>query len=58
MSRSVDGHLFTDVSGQPIGAIFRVQAFQEEYYVASQKSAVFEIRISRRKTEILSNMLY
>ena len=57
MSRSVGGHLFTDVSGQLIGAIFRVQAYHEEYYVASQKRAVLEIRSWRRKPEILSKVL-
>jgi hypothetical protein len=49
--------MFTDVSALPIDAIFRVQAFQEEYYAASQKSAVLEIRTSRRKSEMLSKVL-
>jgi hypothetical protein len=31
MLRSVDGQLVTDVSGQPIGPIFKGQAAQQEF---------------------------
>jgi hypothetical protein len=58
MLRSVEWYICTDVSGQPIGPIFKGQEFKEEFVPAFRDNiSVPSLRVKKSKKKLLLGLL-